>query len=170
MDKVIIYSSQTGNTKKVAYAIKDVVEDCRILTLAEALEEDIILEPIIILGYWVDRANPNRETLDFLERLEGKKIIGFGTLGDYPDSSHALFTQENVEILFGAKNILLGNCLCQGKISASMTEQLELLANESPHFMSRLVLAKTKETATHPNEQDLLTMQQFVINILSKIE
>lgn len=72
MKMSIIFSSLTGNTKKVAYRILEVMpEGTDIYDLKDLNHE--IDDELLVLGYWVDRAKPNKEMHEFMERLEEKK-------------------------------------------------------------------------------------------------
>ncbi|TCT15423.1 flavodoxin [Natranaerovirga pectinivora] len=165
MSSVIIYSSATGNTKKVAYEIlKTMPEDTKIYDLQE-FQGDVI-EENLILGYWVDRAKPNKEMLHFMETLSDKKVITFGTLGAYPDSEHGETTKKNVTEILEKHNTVLGNFLCQGKINPRITEMFKQASTDSPHQMTEERLKRHQEAALHPNEEDFEAARAFINGIL----
>ncbi len=168
MKKLIVYSSRTGNTKKVAYAIKEVVEDCEILSVEEALLKEIH-EDLIIIGYWSDKTKPILDVITFIQKLEGKKIIGFGTMVNYADSDEAQEVTKNVTELVEEKNVLLGNWICQGKMDPKVEELFREFGPESRYFMGEKRTKIHKDASIHPNEEDLKNVQQFVRQILENL-
>ena len=76
----IIYSSKTGNTKKLAEKIREVLpeENCDYFGTegAKALSSDILY-----IGFWTDIGNADSATLELLKSLKNKKIFLFGTAG-----------------------------------------------------------------------------------------
>lgn len=169
MKTTLIYSSLSGNTEKVAWEIfKKMNIDSCIYNLKNFNGE--IEGELLVLGYWVDRAKPNKEMLEFMEKLKDKKIVTFGTLGDYPNSPHAVETISNVKDLLEKNNTLLGNFLCQGKINPKITEMFKKGTGAGPHKMSDERLKKHEEAAKHPNKEDFKAAQDFIEEILKKVE
>ena len=167
MKKAIIYSSLTGNTEKVAKEIlKAMPNDTNLYNLKDI--DGVVEEGLLVLGYWVDKAKPNKEMLEFMENLEGRTIATFGTLGDYPDSKHAQETKDNVVEVLGQKNNLVGNFLCQGKINPKITEMFKK-GLAGPHNMTEERLKKHEEAAKHPNEEDFKAAQDFIKDILEQL-
>ena len=70
----IIYSSKTGNTKKLAEKIREVLpeENCDYFGTegAKALSSDILY-----IGFWTDIGNADPATLELLKSLRNKKIL-----------------------------------------------------------------------------------------------
>lgn len=162
----IIFSSLTGNTEKVAYEIlKSMPENTAIYDLKELDQKPE--GDVFVLGYWVDRAKPNKEMHQFMEELKGKKVITFGTLGAYPDSEHAKETKENTHKLLEENNEVLGHFLCQGKINPKLTEMFK--KNAGGHAMTPERLKRHEDAAKHPNEEDFAGARQFVEAILNHI-
>jgi flavodoxin len=89
---LIVYSSKTGNTRKLAEGIQKGLADAlgRELRIA-AVEEnpDPAGTDWILVGFWADRGNADQKALCYIQSLEGRKVGLFGTLGAYPDSDHA---------------------------------------------------------------------------------
>ncbi len=83
---IVVYYSQTGNTKKVANAttagMKEVVKNCAMLTLKEVTTKELSKYDLIGLGYptWSSKEPPNvREFIEQLPFLEGKHVFIFST-------------------------------------------------------------------------------------------
>ena len=76
----IIFSSMTGNTRKLADKIHEILpkESCDYFGTADAQG---IKSELLYIGFWTDKGNADSDTLDFLSKLKNKKIFLFGTAG-----------------------------------------------------------------------------------------
>lgn len=164
----VIFSSVTGNTKKVAHEILKIMpEGTEIYDLKELKNESDA--DLLVLGYWADRTTANKEMREFMEGLKGKKVITFGTLGAYPDSEHAKKTKENVSKLLEENNEVLGNFLCQGKIDTKITEMFKKIGAKGPHVMTPERIKMHEDSESHPNEDDFNNAKDFVRKILNNL-
>jgi flavodoxin len=155
---LIVYSSKTGNTRKLAEGIQR--------GLAEALGREPRIAAVeenpdpagadwILAGFWVDRGNADQKALQYLKSLEGCKIGLFGTLGACPDSDHAKDIGKRVRKLVGEKNAVLGFFLCQGRIDPALIERFKSLPADNPHAMTPERMERRLEAAKHPDEKDI---------------
>jgi flavodoxin len=156
----IVYSSKTGNTKKVAEGIASALGGtgtvCDLIPVAEA--EMTAGKPdyaVYLAGFWVDKGTADPQSLKFLEGLQGVSVGLFGTLGAYPDSGHAKDVEKRMETLVSAKNKFLGCFLCQGKIDPALTEQFKKFPEGHPHAMDEERMARHIEAAKHPDDADI---------------
>lgn len=168
MKNAIVYSSKTGNTKKVAEAIAQVVEDGVLMPVTEL--QDYTAYDRLIIGYWVDKGMPDEASLELIKRVHHKEIIFFGTLGASPESKHAsscIAKAEAIVLEEGKGNTVLGSWLCLGKIDPKL---LEMMAKMAPatHTMTEERKARIEEANKHPDAQDCLNGQKFVLECLAK--
>ncbi len=153
MKTMVVYSSKTGNTKKVAEAVYKVMpERCEIYSVKTAPDPESY--DFIAFGYWVDKGGPDSKSLEYMKKIAEKKVAIFATLGAYPDSIHAL------ECINAGKNILegntvLGDFICQGRIDPALTEWMEKLPPDHPHAPDEARRKRWKDAETHPDEEDL---------------
>ena len=77
----IIYSSKTGNTKKLAETIYNTLpkNECDYYGEINKINEE--LSDVIYIGFWTEKGNADSLTLEFLKNLKNKKIFLFGTAG-----------------------------------------------------------------------------------------
>ncbi len=92
MRSLIIYYSQTGNTKKITRAIHNGIssqlERCDIVPVKEANPEDLNKYDLIGLGspVWCGAETPNiRRFIESLRQQKGKHIFSFNTHGVMPE-------------------------------------------------------------------------------------
>ena len=80
MNIAIIYSSKTGNTKIIAEAIKEKLQNKNIVYYGNATEE-LPKADIYIIGSWTDKGNATNEIIEVIKKIKNKKIAYFGTAG-----------------------------------------------------------------------------------------
>lgn len=168
MKVLIVYSSLTGNTKKIALAVQEVfAKEADLFPIEEvplAAAYDFIL-----VGFWVDRGMPDKKAQQFIKTLNNKKVALFATLGAYPDSEHAKKSMENAAALLDSSNQFLGSFICQGKVDPKLIEQFKNLPEGHPHAMNAERIARHAEAAKHPNEIDLMHAQEAFKEISRKL-
>ncbi len=97
-----------------------------------------------------------------MEKIEGKKVGVFGTLGAYPDSDHAKKTLKRVRELLEVKNEVIAEFLCQGKVDPKLIEKFKELPAGHPHGMTEERRKRHEEASKHPNEQDIKEAQKNI--------
>ena len=70
----IIYSSKTGNTKKLAEAIYNTLPQNKCDYYGTVDKIDDVLSNVIYIGFWTEKGNADHLTIDFLNKLKNKKI------------------------------------------------------------------------------------------------
>jgi flavodoxin len=153
---LIVYSSKTGNTRKLAEGIhRSLAEALGVRIGAVEEHPDPAGADWILVGFWADRGNADQKALQYLSSLEGRKVGLFGTLGAYPDSEHARDIRKKAQDLAAEKNTVLGCFLCQGKIDPALTERFKSLPADNPHAMTAERMKRHEEAAKHPDEKDI---------------
>jgi flavodoxin len=166
---LIVYSSLTGNTRKVAEAVKEVFGDeADILPVEDNPVADGY--DLIAVGFWVDRGTADKKAQDYLTGLRNKKVALFATLGAYPDSEHAQKSMANARALLNGSNQFTGSFICQGKVDPKLVEQFQNLPEGHPHAMSPERAARHREAAKHPDEADLANVKTVFGEIWQKLQ
>ena len=150
MKSCIIYSSVTGNTRKVAEALAD-ASGALLPPVREAPDPDDY--ELLALGFWVRLGQADSRMQEYMRRVLGKKIFFFGTLGAWPDSPHARRCAEGARsLLQEGGNTVLGGFLCQGRVNPKI---LEISRQKGRHPMTPERRARLEEAARHPDAADL---------------
>ena len=159
----LIYSSQTGNTRRVAEALKSAT-NFPLFAVGDDL--DIASYPILALGFWVKRGRPDELMLNFLQGISGKQIFFFCTHAAWPDSLHIQKCRELVTTLLTSNaNRVLGSFNCQGKVRASQDGRIS-----THHPLTAERLQRLQEAKRHPNEADFMQAIHSFTLALSKVE
>ena len=150
MNACIVYSSCTGNTRKVAEALAD-TSGLPCFPVRNAPEPDNF--DILALGFWVRKGQPDARALRYMERVRGKHVFFFGTLGAWPHSDHARRCMAAThEILQAGGNTVVDGFLCQGRVNPQVVAASQ---RKGGHPLSPERLARLREAARHPDATDL---------------
>ena len=165
---LIVYSSKTGNTKKLAEGVHRLLGDAGFPARIAALEENPAPAgaPWLLAGFWADRGRADEKTLAFIRSLEACRIGLFGTLGAYPNSDHARDLAKKTEALAAEKNICMGSFMCQGKIDPALLEKFKSLPPDNPHAMTEERRKRHEEAAKHPNDDDIAAAAAAFLKML----
>ncbi|MDR3135415.1 MAG: flavodoxin family protein [Deltaproteobacteria bacterium] len=169
MKTLVVYSSLTGNTEKVALAVAETIYGAEAFPIEKA--PDPSEYSLIIIGFWVDRGQADRKTQDYIERVKDKPVAFFFTLGAFPDSEHAgEVARVTADLLSQGNNEILGSFRSQGKVDPALIKRMkESLPPGHPHAtMSEERKARLAEAAKHPNEEDLMKAKAFAADTYQK--
>lgn len=169
MKILLTYSSKTGNTRKVAEGIYEILPEGSLIT---PIEENINPNEfdLILVGFWVDKGMADEKAKKYMEKIEGKKVGVFGTLGAYPDSDHAKKTLKRVRELLEVKNEVIAEFLCQGKVDPKLIEKFKELPAGHPHGMTEERRKRHEEASKHPNEQDIKEAQKIFGDLIKSLD
>lgn len=146
---LILYSSVTGNTRRVAEALAAASGD-RLLDVRK-LETPPDAD-VLALGFWVRRGQPDEFSQSVWRSLKGRSVFYFGTLGAWPSSEQARRCWEEAERLLRENgNRCLGGFLCQGRVNPRL---IELSARKGTHPLTEERRARLAEAARHPDASD----------------
>ncbi|HCW54118.1 MAG TPA: hypothetical protein DG753_10345 [Clostridium sp.] len=147
MKYAVVYSSITGNTKKLAESIKNKITECYFGKPSdEALSADTIF-----LGFWTTKNSCSPDVQSFIEKLSGKNLFIFGTAGYNNTKEYFEEILSNAKSHVPSSNTIIGTYMCQGKVSD--TKQ-DMIKKDKPE-MYEAIKDNLAESAHHPNEDDI---------------
>ena len=163
-ETAVIYSSRTGNTKQVAEHLAEALgAPCYSVTDASAASEQATL----CIGTWIDRGTADAAARKYIERLRGRRIFLFGTLGAEPDSEHAAKCIANIRALCDASNEILGAILVQGAIDPMLIEMFKSMPKDNVHAYTEESAARYAAAARHPDAADFARVIAAAREVLS---
>lgn len=168
MKSLVLYSSRTGNTKKVAEAVFEVLPDPKDICPAD-VAPPMDEYDFVALGFWVDKGMPDALAQACFGLVRGKRVGLFGTLGAWPDSEHARDCLRKARALLSDDNEILGEFLCQGRIDPKIIEVMRRVASDA-HPMTPERMDRIQAAESHPDEQDLAEARAAFRDMLSRIE
>jgi len=159
MKALIIYSSKTGNTKKVAYGIYENLKDSYDLSIKDMdeINDMAMLDEYdtLVIGFWIDRGTAHPKAKKFVKQIKNKKIALFATLGADPSSKHGQDVMRNLNKLADKSNALLAVEIYNGLVDPALLEKLK---TKPPLFLPKPILNKmidSGEKSREPNEEDI---------------
>lgn len=151
----IIYSSLSGKTERLAKAIAEGTaqkDSCTLHNLKDgepALDGDVVL-----LGYWVDKGGPEKKMKEFMEKVSGKAVGVFCTLGFYADAAHAHQSIAAGVDAVKEKNTVIGSYVCNGALSEQIIAMFRKNGTAGPHSASPENEIRWSVMASHPTEAE----------------
>ena len=169
MKALVVYSSRTGNTRKIAEAIAAVLPGCEIYPVESAPAPEGY--DLVAVGYWVDKGMPDADAKRYLESIENCTVALFGTLGAWPDSEHAADCKKKGEALLNEPqrgNRVLGSVLCQGRVDPAVVAMMQKMADNA-HPMTDERRARLEEAAKHPDEEDCRQAREYITALAATV-
>lgn len=162
MKSLVIYSSTTGNTKKLAEALYEALPDEKdIFELGEA--PDPAGYDLVAVGFWFKTGKPNPEAIEYLTKLSGKSVFIFATHGAPVEYDHVTKGLEEAKGATGAT--ILGSFSCMGTVNPKVLEKVQSMPKEKqPAWISR-----AEEAVGHPDESDIQALNDAVAEALKSL-
>ena len=154
MKSLVVYSTQTGNTKKLAEAVYDALPDEKeILPITEAKDPEEY--DFVAVGFWFMGGKPDPNTMQYLPKIGAKKLFLFGTHGVPKDSPEAA-NGMNVAKQLASMAEVVGCFNCPGQLSPKLLEMAGKETNLPPW------LKDTSISNGHPDENDINEIKELV--------
>lgn len=158
----IVYSTRTGNTGRLAEAIKNALpeEDCVYFgaPCPEGGTADLVFG-----GFWTDQGSCSEDLRNFLEELRGKRVFLFGTAGFGGAPEYFLRILDRVSQLLDRSNQITGTFMCQGKMQQAVRSRYEAMLKQKPGDGKILEMISNFDKAlTHPDKSDLEQLAEAV--------
>ena len=166
MDYMVLYSSKTGNTKKVATeifsALPGMSKDMQSIDEYRGKEADTFF-----IGFWVNRGTCDISVIDAMSELHGRKIALFGTCGMSSDAQYYRDIEKKVNVWIPDDCEYLGMFLCQGKMPMQIRQNYEITREDPRQEACRKKLLQNFDEALfHPKDADLAEARAFVERVL----
>lgn len=169
LDYLVLYQSETGNTRKVAATIfshlpgnsKDLID----ITTEKPLPE----AEVYFIGFCIHHGTCSIQISDFLESLSDKQIALFGTCGSGECTDYYTQIEKNVSAWIESDNRYLGTFLCQGKMPQVIRQKWERMRTDSNADKYSTLLQNFDNALPHPDSLDLEHAKVFTDKILKKL-
>jgi len=147
MKSLVVYSSQSGNTRKLAEAVFDALpgEKAR-YPVDEAPDPSDY--GFIAVGFWLMGGKPDPKSSEYLGKIGEKPLFLFATHGAGAGSDHAIHGMALAKSLAPESHIR-GTYSCQGEVNPKVIEK----ASKKPE--PPVWLADAPDADGHPNDADI---------------
>lgn len=159
----IVFSSLTGNTKKLADTIYAVLPKAN-CDYFGAPEEEGLYSEMLYIGFWTDKGNADKYTLTLLSTLRNKKLFLFGTAGFGGSEAYFRKILDHVKQSIDSSNTVVGEYMCQGKMPPSVRERYMKMKAQPEHPANIDALIENFDQAlSHPDENDLEQLRRIIV-------
>ncbi|MBW2654566.1 MAG: flavodoxin family protein [Deltaproteobacteria bacterium] len=158
MKSLIVYSSQTENTKKLADTIYENLEGEKdIFPIDKAPSSEGY--DLIAIGFWLMAGKPDPKSSEYLEKIgKGARLFLFATHGASSSSDHVENAINHARGLTNEVEIA-GVFTCQGEVNPKVLEKVKQKP-EPPVW-----IGDADQAVGHPNEEDLSTLKQIIAKL-----
>ena len=171
LDYMVLYQSETGNTKKLATsifaALPGMAKDLRSIDELNGLPD----AATYFVGFCVHRGTCSLEVGNLLSSISGKNVALFGTCGAGNVDNYYKNIENSARIWLEDDNLYLGGFFCQGKMPVQFRQKYESMLNgdQAHDHHLKLQLSNFDEAMIHPTKDDLTRAADFAKNCLSRL-
>lgn len=169
MQAMVVYSSRTGNTQKIATAIFSAIpgESKDMQKISEYQGKDA---EVYFIGFWTDKGNCDTGVANVLSGLHGKHVALFGTCGMGADEAYYDRIEKQVKQWLPADNQYMGAFLCQGKMPMQVRNRYEaMLDGGEKETGIRMMIRNFDEALLHPDREDEESAAAFARKVMEQI-
>ncbi len=159
MKSLVVYSSKSGNTKKLAEAVYNYLTgEKELCAVADA--PDPSGYNFVAVGFWLLKGQPDPDSQAFLAKIEeGQDLYLFATHGAAVGSPHAENAMKSAKSI-AAKGHVIATFSCPGQVTEKMMEKASKKDPQPQWF------ADAPAAAGHPDETDV----KNVVRLLEELD
>lgn len=157
MKSLLVYSSKTGNTKKLAEAILENLPGEKVLSsIDEAPAPDGY--DLVNVAFWFQAGKPDPKSQEYLAKITNQKVILAATHGAAKNSPYAQNGMKfALDIIPDAQ--VLATFSCQGEVNPEFLEKAAAKTEPPPW------LSDAKTANGHPDEKDIAELIECLESI-----
>ena len=159
MSYAIVFSSRTGNTRRLAEAVRAALPAGECLYFGPP-DAAALAAGRLYIGFWTDKGSCDEALAAFLPQLAGHEVFLFGTAGFGADPAYFDAILGRVAALLPPSAAVLGRFMCQGRMPAAVRTRYE--AMEESHRRTAM-LENFDRALSHPDEADLAALTTAVL-------
>ncbi len=154
MKTLVVYSSQSGNTRKLAEEVFDALAGEKEIHFVAEAPDPSGFNPVAV-GFWLKAGKPDPQTLEYLPKIEDQQLFLFATHGAAAGSAHAEGAMAHARSLVPNAKVL-GTFSCQGEVDPSVMERVSQKP-EPPVW-----LKDAPQAAGHPDQGDIEELKKAI--------
>ena len=164
MKVLVAYMSQTGNTKKVAQAIFDEIDDQKEIKRIEEVDSTEGYD-IAFLGFPVHGEGPDKKTKKLLEKhcANGRNVVLFITHASPEDAEELSTTLDRFRQAAHEANIM-DMFDCQGELAKAIKVFMSIMPNAKYRMW-----AKMDNSQGQPDESRIERARAFSRNVMNRL-
>ena len=122
----IVYSSNTGNTRRLAEEIEKQLPAGE-LVYCGALDAAALQAEVLFVGFWTDKGSCDEKVAELLKQADGKTVYLFGTAGFGQSQQYFDQILARVRENLPAGAVYGGSFMCQGRMPQAVRSRYEAM-------------------------------------------
>jgi len=152
MKTLIVYSSKSGNTKKLAKVAYDFLPGENFLRAVEE-KPDSTGYDFVVVGFWLQGGKVDPESREYLAAIAPGNLFLFATHGASAGSPHARNAMDEAKKLVSTSKIL-GTFNCQGEVEEKFLAKVRKKDPQPPWVKD------ASGAVDHPDSIDIANLQK----------
>jgi hypothetical protein len=160
MKSIVVYSSKSGNTRKLAEAAFEALPfaDKEIYPVSEA--PDPAGYDLVVAAFWLMAGTSDPASAEYLPRVKGGRLFLAATHGAAANSAHARAAMQKArELALPAE--VVGSFNCQGEVAPGFLEKARQKQPPPPW------IGDAAAAMGHPDESDLQTLKAVLLSSIA---
>ena len=158
MSYAIVFSSRTGNTRRLAEAVRAALPAGECLYFGPPSAAALAAGRLYI-GFWTDKGSCDEALAAFLPQLAGHEVFLFGTAGFGADPAYFDAILGRVAALLPPSAAAVGRFMCQGRMPDAVRARYAAMPEGERRTQ---MLANFDMARTHPDAADLAALTAAV--------
>lgn len=158
MKTLIVYSSQTGNTKKMADAVNELIGGEKTICPVHEAPDPAGFD-LVVLGFWLQAGKPDPKSSDYLTKVGDARLFLFATHGAAADSPHVRKAMEQAVALTASAKIA-GTFSCPGEVNPAFLEKVRQKDPQPPW------IGDAPAAVGHPDNVDIERLKGAIKTVL----
>lgn len=151
MKSLVVYSSQTGNTRKLAQAAYEGLTGEKEIHKVEDAPAPEGFD-LVVVGFWLKGGKPDPKSAEFIGKIGKSDVFFFATHGAAADSDHAKMALDYARSLAAFARVL-GTFNCQGEVEPAVLKMVRAKDHQPPWIQD------AEAAVGRPNESDLSALK-----------
>jgi flavodoxin len=162
MKSLIIYSSKSGNTRKLADAVRSFLPGEKICKSVEEEPETDGFD-LICVGFWFQSGKADLASAKLLQKLDSQApLFIFATHGAAVESNHARDGMKQAKELAASCSVI-GTFSCQGEVSPGMLAKAQSM-DQPPAWIK-----DAPRAVGHPDGEDINELGEILQKVLRSL-
>ena len=158
MSYAIVFSSRTGNTRRLAEAVRAALPAGECLYFGPP-DAAALAAGRLYIGFWTDKGSCGEALAAFLPQLAGHEVFLFGTAGFGADPAYFDAILGRVAALLPPSAAAVGRFMCQGRMPDAVRARYAAMPEGERRTQ---MLANFDMARTHPDAADLAALTAAV--------
>ena len=154
MTSLVVYSSQSGNTQKLAESVHAALPGEKEIWSVDGAPAPENFD-VVAAGFWLQAGKPDPKAAAYLARVKNTRLFLFATHGAAAGSAHARNAMDHARSLAPDASVI-GAFSCQGEVNPKVLAKIRAKDPQPPWIQD------AADAVGHPDTEDLARLGEFL--------